>query len=133
VRFFLDNCISPAMAKAIQELARSQRVEVTHLSERFDRDIPDVDWISTIGREGWVVVSGDTRISRNPIERAAWQEARFTAFFLDDNWASRSFWVQAAELIRWWPIIGATARTCKPGSGFRLPFKGTTPLPIYTP
>src|SRR5688572_549867 len=105
------------MARAIAELARSQRLEVIHLSDKFDRDVPDVEWISTIGKEGWVVVSGDTRISKNPIERAAWQEAGFTAFFLDDGWASKNFWTQAAELIRWWPIILSTARDCKEGSG----------------
>jgi hypothetical protein len=121
------------MAKALQELAKSQRVEIAHLSERFGRDTKDVDWISTIGQEGWVVVSGDTRISRNPIESAAWHEAGFTAFFLDDGWSSKSFWIQAAELIRWWPIIAETARTCKHGSGFRLPFKGKSPQRLYEP
>src|SRR6267142_5037581 len=115
------------MSKALQELAKSQRVEITHLSEKFPRDISDVDWIYTIGKEGWVVVSGDTRISRNPVERAAWHEAGFTVFFLDDGWASKNFWIQAAELIRWWPTIAEAARTCKPGSGFRLPFKGKSP------
>jgi len=133
VRFFLDNCISIAMSKALQELAKSQRVEITHLSEKFPRDISDVDWIYTIGKEGWVVVSGDTRISRNPVERAAWHEAGFTVFFLDDGWASKNFWIQAAELIRWWPTIAEAARTCKPGSGFRLPFKGKSPERIYEP
>jgi len=133
VRFFLDNCISPAIATAIKELASSQRVEVVHLADRFERDTRDVEWISTIGREDWIVVSGDMRISRNPVERAAWAEAGFTVFFLDDGWASRNFWTQAAELVRWWPIITTTARSCKPGAGFRLPFKGTKPQPIYEP
>jgi hypothetical protein len=121
------------MAKAIGELARSQQIEIVHLSDRFERNIADVDWISTIGREDWIVVSGDVRISRNPVERAAWQEAGFTVFFLDDGWSSRNFWTQAAELIRWWPIIIETARNCARGSGFRLPFKGSKPQPIYLP
>lgn len=121
------------MARALQELAKSQGVEITHLSERFKRNVPDVEWISSIGKEGWIVVSGDTRISRNPVERAAWHEAGFTVFFLDDGWSSKSFWVQAAELIRWWPIIIQTSRSCAPGSGFRLPFQGKVPQQIYAP
>jgi hypothetical protein len=121
------------MAKALQELAKAQRVEIVHLSDRFDRSVRDVDWISTIGKEGWIVVSGDSRISRNPIERAAWHEAGFTVFFLDDGWANRNFWTQASELVRWWPIITETAKSCKAGSGFRLPFKGTQSQLIYEP
>jgi hypothetical protein len=54
-------------------------------------------------------------------------------FFLDNCISPENFWVQAAELIRWCPIIIATSKKCRPGSGFVLPFKGNTPKAIYEP
>jgi hypothetical protein len=134
VRFFLDNCIAPAMAQAIATLAGSRGIEVVHLSQKFpDRSVPDVEWIQAIRAEGWIIVSGDTRITRSPAERAAWHESGLTAFFLDESWSRRNFWIQAAELVRWFPAILETARTCTPGSGFRLPFQGREPKLIYEP
>jgi hypothetical protein len=134
VKFFFDNCIAPALSKAIASLAGSKGIEVVHLSERFvDRSIADIEWISTIREEGWIIISGDTRITRSPAERAAWHESGLTAFFLDDAWARRNFWVQAAELVRWFPAIIETVKTCVPGSGYRLPMKGKEPIRIYAP
>ncbi len=119
------------MSQAIGALAKSQGTEVIHLSDRFhDRSIPDVEWILAIREEGWIIISGDTR---SPAERAAWHESGLTAFFLDDSWARRKFWVQAGELVRWWPIVMDTAKDCASGSGYRLPFKGDKPILIYTP
>ncbi|MGH7720938.1 MAG: hypothetical protein ACREON_19090 [Gemmatimonadaceae bacterium] len=133
MRFVLDNCISLAMAQAVAVLARAQNIEVIHLSERFPGRTPDTEWISQLREEGWIIVSGDTRISRSPADRAAWHESGLTAFFLADGWAGRRFWVQAAELVRWWPVIVETAQTCSSGSGFLLPFKGNEPRLIYEP
>ncbi len=121
------------MADAVALLARAQRIEVVHLSEQFDPSTPDIEWIRALRGQDVVLISGDARITRNPVERAAWQESGLTAFFLDDGWASKKFWVQAAELVRWCPIIIETARSCAPGSGYRLPFKGAEPKLIYQP
>jgi hypothetical protein len=131
VKFFLDACISVAMARAIAALAASQGIEVVHLTDRFAADTPDAEWITRIRDEGFVIVSGDPRITRNPANREAWHESGMTAFFLSHDWAQRRFWVQASELVRWWPIIVETSRTCAPGSGFLLPFKATLPNKIY--
>ncbi|MGH7623695.1 MAG: hypothetical protein ACREOJ_00055 [Gemmatimonadaceae bacterium] len=133
MRFFLDNCISVAMSRAIAELARAQGIEVIHLSDRFPRNTTDVEWIRALREEQWIIVSGDTRISRNPAERAAWLESRLTAFFFEESWSRRRFWVQASELVRWWPVLLETAGTCTRGSGYLLPFKGNTPRLIYGP
>lgn len=82
MRFFLDNCISPVHAKALRILAEVQEYEIVHLSERFERDARDPEWLGTLGREGdWVIVSGDPRITRGRAERRAWHESGLTAFF----------------------------------------------------
>jgi len=133
VKFFFDNNVAPAMAEAIAALTKSQGTEVVHLQQRFSPNTPDPEWISCIAREGFVIISGDPRISRNPANREAWIESGLTAFFFGDGWASKRLMVQAAELVRWWPIIVDTVRSCPPGSGFILPVKASTPTMIYQP
>lgn len=120
------------MARGIAEFCKS-RDEVVHLADLFDRSTPDVEWIASLRGSDWNIISGDTRIHRNPVERAAWHEAGLTAFFLEEKWSRKQFWYQAAELVRWWPAITRTAKECLPGSGFLLPLKGSTPKLIYTP
>lgn len=131
MKVFLDNCISLAMARAVKELAKAQGIEVIHLSERFPRNTPDALWLSELGEEGWIVVSGDTRISRSKVERLAWHESELTVFFLDDGWSSRNFWVQAAELVRFFPEILMKAKEYPSGAGFLLKFKAKDLRQIY--
>lgn len=134
MRFFFDNCVALRIARAIRELAAPQRIEVVHLSDLFEPNVRDVEWISSLRSEGnWIIISGDTRISRNPAERAAWQESGLTAFFLDETWSRKQIWVQSYELVGWFPVIVQTARDCLPGSGFKLPSKGKAPQNIYVP
>lgn len=133
MRLFFDNCVSVALARAVSELARAQGIEVIHLSDRFARNTPDEEWMLALRSEGWVIISGDTRITRGKIERAAWHESGLTAFFFGDGWSSRKYWVQATELVRWIPIIVKIASDSRPGSGFLLPFKGKEPKQIYEP
>jgi hypothetical protein len=133
VKFFFDNCLSVAMARAIATLAAAQEIEIVHLQDRFDPSTPDHEWIPRIRDEGFIIISGDPRITRNPANRQAWLESGLTAFFLADGWAQRRFWIQAGELVRWFPIIIETVRRCQPGSGFLLPFRGSQPNRIYPP
>lgn len=131
MRFFLDNCISLAMARAVKELASAKGIEVIHLSDRFARDTPDPIWLSELGAEGWIIVSGDTRISKSKVERLAWHESGLTVFFLDDGWSSKNFWVQAAELVRFFPEILRVAKDHPSGAGFLLKFKANSVRQIY--
>ena len=135
MKFFFDNCISPAYVKALRILAAVQGYDLVHLAEKFNRaDVKDVEWLHTLGTEGgWVIVSGDPRIARGQAERKAWMESGLTAFFLGDGWSSLGFWKQAEHLIGWWPRIVLKARdpTLKTGTGFILPLRGKEFKQIY--
>jgi len=120
VRFFLDNCVSPKIARALAAL--DARHSVVHLQERFSADVKDVAWICALRSEGeWIIVSGDPRIAHGKAEREAWKESKFTAFFLED-FSQRGFWVQAREVVKWWPDILEHARAASPGTGYLIPF-----------
>jgi hypothetical protein len=126
VKFFVDNCLAPAYARALNALSAPDGHHVTHLADRFPRDIPDVQWISTLASEGeWIIVSGDLRITRNPHEREAWLESRLLAFFFAKGWMNVPFWEQASRLVHWWPRIIDQAQKIAPPAGFIVPFKGS--------
>jgi hypothetical protein len=123
VKFFLDNNLPPALARALHELSTPH--EVTHLREKFKADTPDVDWIQALASErDWVIVSGDIRISRNRDELRAWSESGLTAFFLEKAWAHLEFWTKATKLVQWWPTIMKQAETVQSQVGYLVPVKG---------
>ena len=135
MRFFFDNCISIRYVRALRILAEFQKYELAHLSEKFDVEgVKDAEWISVLAKEGgWAIVSGDPRITRGKIERAAWRESGLTGFFFSDGWASRGLWTQAEDLVHWWPQIVLEARNAIPGSGYLLPFRGKKMQKVYEP
>jgi len=133
MNFFLDNCISIRYAKALRILQNGQDHNIIHLSEKFDRSsIKDVEWITALAIEGgWVIVSGDPRITRGKPERKAWHESGLTAFFLGDGWSSRNFWAQAVDIVGWWPKIVQTAKESIEGNGYLIPVKSKEFKRIY--
>lgn len=125
MKFFLDNTLPPLLAKALQALVEDESHTVIHLREKFLPDIEDGVWINALAQEGgWIIISGDPRITRNPHERAAWLESQLTAFFLKPGWTNLEFWVQASKLVALWPRIMGEASRARPGSGFLVPVRG---------
>jgi len=121
LKFFFDNNLSPYYARAIATLASPEGHLVRHLKESFDPATPDIEWIKKLAEEtGWVIISGDLRISRNALEREAWKQARLTTFFLAKAWSHHAFWDQAWRLIRWWPYITKQAGLVDPGAAFEV-------------
>lgn len=119
-------------AKGIRGFAELQHHDIIHLRERHEPDTPDIVWIRALGAEGdWVIVSGDTRITRNPVERAAWRESELTAFFFLEPWANDQYWKQCAALVSWWPIIVSQARKTPRAHGFVMPKLGKELRQIY--
>lgn len=122
MRFLLDNCLADRLAIALNVLSSPDGHEVTHLAEKFGRDVKDVDWIRKLGEEGdWVIVSGDYKITKRPHERSVWSNSGLTAFFLEKGWTNYKFWDQSWRLLRVWPHIVEQARMIQPGAGFLVP------------
>jgi hypothetical protein len=132
VKVFFDNCVSPNIVDALRCLIDTQKVELTHLRDKFPADTKDEAWISALAQEGdWIIISGDPRISRGLAEKAAWIESKLTAFFFGDSWQSRRLIVQASELLRWWDDIARLSRAAPAGTGYSLEFKTRGPIQIY--
>ena len=99
--FFFDNTFPPQLAKILMILG----VDARHLQDYFPPDTLDVDWIPEVGKKGWVVVTGDRRISKKPPERKALQEANVIAVFMAKGFTSKKIFDLVASFIKWWPEI----------------------------
>jgi hypothetical protein len=122
LKVFLDNNLSPALARALHALLETEGDQVVHLIERFAPDTADRVWIDALGAEGgWIIISADRRINRNPIEREAWRRSRLVVFFLGPQWRRLRNVEIAWRLLRWWPRIEEQARLVSPPAAFELP------------
>jgi hypothetical protein len=61
------------------QILKILKVDARHLQDDFAPDTEDIDWLPEVGRKGWVVVTGDRRISNKPPERKALEEANVIA------------------------------------------------------
>lgn len=77
--FFLDYQIGRYQAaEALRAAGAHVEVHIDH----FHQAAPDVEWIPEVGRRGWVLITKDKNIRRNPLERAAYENARLRGFVL---------------------------------------------------
>lgn len=124
MNLFVDNCLAPRHARSLNALVEPEHC-VVHLRERFAENTPDEEWLAELGREGgWVLISGDYRISRSAHERAAWLESRLTAFFLGKGWLNLPLMEQHAKLSHCLPRILEFAAKVSPGTGFMVSVNG---------
>lgn len=124
MRFFLDNNLPPRVARALNCLLEPNNSAI-HLKERFKPDTSDVEWLDTLaGEAGWIILSADTAISRNPHEFKAWKRAGHPTFFLKSNWVHQPLWEQASRLFHLFPEILKRAEKARKGDAFLVPFKG---------
>jgi len=77
--FFIDRSLG---SRLVADAMRAQGETVEAHDAHFAKDASDVEWLATVGRKGWVVVSKDDRIRLNEVERMALAEAGVAAFFL---------------------------------------------------
>ena len=50
--------------------------------DHFRDDAPDVEWLGEVGKRGWVVLTKDDAIRRNPLELNALLAGKVRAFIL---------------------------------------------------
>lgn len=75
--FFLDYQIGRyVVADALRAAGASVEVHIDH----FSQSAPDLEWIPNIGKRGWVLITRDANIRRNPLERAAYEDAGLRGF-----------------------------------------------------
>lgn len=121
MKFFVDNILPPALAKALHALSEPWAHTVVHLRERFSSNTFDSEWIEALSNEGgWSVVTHD-KLNKG-LEREALRRAGLIVFFLDKGWSNHQFWDKAHNLVRWWPRIVEQSEGIKGGAAFKVPY-----------
>lgn len=113
------------MAHGIRELsAITTGVEqVIHLTDRFERNAPDLTWIGALSTDGpWYIVSIDRFKKQHGAEREAIKRAGHTVFILDPQWSKQGFWMQSERLVRWWPQV-VNYSSLVSGGAYRIPWQ----------
>ena len=120
MKFFFDNNLSPRLVRGLLEFGE----DVTHLRDQYPADVPDQDWLPDIGAKGWVLVTRDERVRRNPSELAAINIHKVGAFFLGGK--NLSHWELIQQVVRNWIRMKELAdKTAKPFA-FRVAPHGST-------
>lgn len=124
MKFFFDNNLSTKLAKSLHVLVEPEH-QVVHLKDRFAANTPDEIWMAALaGEPGWIIVSGDLRIRKNPHEIHAWEAAGHTTFFLRAGWINLPLWTQTWTFVKCFPEIAATASRAKKGTFFMVSTMG---------
>jgi hypothetical protein len=119
MRFFFDRCVPCRLARMVGAYEGANGHEVVHHDDgRFQHNTPDVEWIKALAGDGeprWIIVSGDGRILRNSVERAALREAALPFFCLASQWMNMPFHDLAWRFIKAWSAIvkKADPKTCQ--------------------
>lgn len=132
MRFFVDNCLPPRLARAFNELGKPEHTFV-HLREHpaLTPSSTDVEWIELLVKEkNWVILTKDKNIMKKPVEKAAFQSAKLTGFFLDKTWKDLDFWTQTSKLAQLMPKIISLAEISKPGTCFKVPVRSKDIHPL---
>jgi hypothetical protein len=126
VKFLFDANLPPDLAHAIAALCRAEPdvTEVVHLTDRFERSTPDLDWIPALG-PGWSIVSIDKFSKNRGQEREALSRAGHAVYVLDPQWSKHSFWKKSAQLVSWWPQLLDHARLHSRGN-YKVPWRHTS-------
>ncbi len=77
--FFIDRSLGSIV---VPEALRHAGVHVEIHASHFADNTPDIDWLSHVGQQGWVVLMKDKHIRSRPHERQALIYAGVRAFVL---------------------------------------------------
>jgi len=125
LKVLFDNNLPPRIARAINAIVEPEDTVIA-LREKFSPDATDVEWITALGQEGgWVVVSGDRRISKNRAEREAWRASKLTGFFLSKGLQKASVFKLTARLLLLWEVMRTQHALVEAGAIFELPMRSS--------
>jgi PIN like domain len=126
LKLLLDHNLSPRLAVALDALFVEH--QIVALRDKFSADSTDVDWITSLDREGgWAVLTRDLRIRQRPHERAALDRSRIVYFFLGGAWRKFTVEETAVRLIRLIPKMAAQTDLADRGR-FELPINAGSKL-----
>lgn len=126
MKCLFDNCLPKKLSKTLGFLEGDDGIQVMHLSEKFNPETTDIEWIETLSKEGdWFVITRDNQIKKRPHEIRAWSESNLPIVFLQRSWMNFDFWNISWRIIKYWPDIKKRIEYAKKNESISLPINGT--------
>lgn len=79
VVFFVDRALE---SKRLLQAMKENGAIIEKHSDHFAPDTMDIEWLPVVSQRGWVVLTKDARIGRNPLEIMAIARAKASVFIL---------------------------------------------------
>ena len=139
MNILFDNCTSPVLASTLDGFIQHLGHRAFHLSHNHnlgvDRHAKDEDWINAVkgDQRRWIVVTGDDRIRKVSILRAALRQAQIQGFVLAPAYQKTPLHINASVLVRKWPEMEQQIRLVQGPALFELSINyrpGFKSLPI---
>lgn len=120
MKFIFDENLPPALAHSLNVLFKGDH-QVFALRDKFGKGVTDIEWITALsGEGGWVVISGDRRITRNKAESNVFRNSNLIGFFLSSGVYKSPIHKQAARLLVLWDDICGLAERVQGGAMFEI-------------
>lgn len=106
VKVLFDHNMPPSIARALNELIKSDGHSAFPLREKFKTDIGDIELFITLAKDGdWIVISKDVANAKRAPERAAILRSGVLAFYLAPAVQKQRVNEQAATIIWQWDKV----------------------------
>lgn len=116
-----DNCTSPILATTLDGFIRMYGDRALHIKDVENlsggRHATDLEWINYLKSDPdhWIFITGDSRVLKNPAERAALRSAGLHGFLLAPAYQKTPLNQVAATIVWKWPeIVGVTKLVAAP-------------------
>lgn len=120
--FFFDNDISPRVPRALSVLDETHNYVA--LRDHFDVSTPDTQWIPSIGRDGWILISKDYSQRRRKEEHSSLKSNNVKALYIRTS-ENQDLFSDTAKILKNWRKIIEWANAARPGDLARLTSKET--------
>jgi len=123
IKIFFDENLPKLLPEALQLLSevKDPSIEVKHLFHKFQSGTRDVDWITSLAKEGgWVVITMDK--NKGGEEWRIFKEAGLTTFKLVRSWKDLTHWERTKRIVSIWDQIVSRAKSS--GKYYRIQNNG---------
>jgi hypothetical protein len=118
MNFFFDRCMPSPLAHAAAALEQGSNMVRHHDDDpRFNENTKDPEWLKAIGDDNlnWIVISGDSKILKKPLERQALSAANLTFFVMEGkSWLHTKLPEYVWKFFKTWPDIKDNAKIAVP-------------------
>lgn len=120
----VDENLPPAMARCLAALFVGEHT-VVHLRDQFGPSVTDLEWMQALKQEsGWIIISGDRRISRNKAEQTVFRASRLIAFIFAPGLQKAPLLKKMERLMAMWDKIEQQASLVGGGAMFEIQLRG---------